>query len=84
MARMTERELDYLADKIVSKIVDKFFKSGEFEIQEVNDINQEQVLLGEIARLMTLLSSYEEKEEYEKAAIIKRKIEILENHIRKL
>ena len=81
---MTERELNYLADKIVDKIVDKFFKSGEFEIQEVNDINQEQILLGEIARLMTLLSSYEEKEEYEKAAIIKRKIEILENHIRKL
>ena len=84
MARMTERELNYLADKIVDKIVDKFFKSGEFEIQEVNDINQEQILLGEIARLMTLLSSYEEKEEYEKAAIIKRKIEILENPIRKL
>ena len=84
MARMTERELNYLADKIVDKIVDKFFKSGEFELQEVNDINQEQILLGEIARLMTLLSSYEEKEEYEKAAIIKRKIEILENHIRKL
>jgi protein-arginine kinase activator protein McsA len=84
MARMTERELDYLADKIVDKIVDKFFKSGEFEIEEVNNINQEQILLGEIARLMTLLSSYEEKEEYEKAAIIKRKIEILENHIRKL
>ena len=84
MARMTERELNYLADKIVDKIVDKFFKSGEFEIQEVNDMNQEQILLGEIARLMTLLSSYEEKEEYEKAAIIKRKIEILENHIRKL
>ena len=84
MARMTERELNYLADKIVDKIVDKFFKSGEFEIEEVNNINQEQILLGEIARLMTLLSSYEEKEEYERAAIIKRKIEILENHIRKL
>ena len=84
MATMTERELNYLADKIVDKIVDKFFKSGEFEIEEVNSINQEQILLGEIARLMTLLSSYEEKEEYEKAAIVKRKIEILENHIRKL
>ena len=81
---MTERELDYLADKIVSKIVDKFFNSGGFEIEEINETNEEQVLLGEIARLMTLLSSYEESEEYEKAAIIKRKIEILENHIRKL
>ena len=44
MARMTERELNYLADKIVDKIVDKFFKSGEFEIEEVNNINQEQIL----------------------------------------
>ncbi len=84
MARMTERELDYLADKIVSKIYDKFFNSGGFEIEEINETNEEQVLLGEIARLMTLLSSYEESEEYEKAAIIKRKIEHIENKLKGL
>ena len=33
--------------------------------------SDEEVLLSELARLMTLLSSYEEKEQYEKAAIIK-------------
>ena len=45
---------------------------------------EEEVLLAEIARLMTLLSAYEDKEQYEKAAIIKRKIEHIENKLNKL
>lgn len=47
-------------------------------------VTNEEVLLSEIARLMTLLSAYEEKEQYEKAAIIKRKIEHLENKLKEL
>ena len=46
--------------------------------------SDEEVLLSELARLMTLLSSYEEKEQYEKAAIIKNKIEKLENKLKNL
>ena len=45
---------------------------------------EEEVLLAEIARLMTLLSAYEDKEQYEKAAIIKRKIDHIENKLNKL
>ena len=45
---------------------------------------EEEVLLAEIARLMTLLSAYEDKEQYEKAAIIKRKIEHIENKLKGL
>ena len=44
----------------------------------------EEVLLSEIARLMTLLSSYEDKEQYEKAAIIKNKIDKLQNKLNEL
>ena len=44
----------------------------------------EQMIVAEIARLMTLMSQYEDTEEYEKAAIIKNKINRLENIIRKL
>jgi len=44
----------------------------------------EEILLSEMARLMTLLSSYEEKEQYEKAAIINNKIKHIENKLKNL
>lgn len=44
----------------------------------------EEVLLAELARLMTLLQAYEDKEQYEKAAIIKNKIEKIEIKLNKL
>ena len=46
--------------------------------------SDEEVLLAELARLMTLLQVYEDKEQYEKAAIIKNKIERIENKLNKL
>jgi protein-arginine kinase activator protein McsA len=46
--------------------------------------SDEEVLLSELARLMTLLSSYEEREQYEKAAIINGKIKHIENKLKNL
>ena len=46
--------------------------------------SDEQVLLSELARLMTLLSSYEEREQYEKAAIINGKMKHIENKLKNL
>ncbi|MCP4323885.1 MAG: hypothetical protein GY787_18920 [Alteromonadales bacterium] len=43
---------------------------------ELSDDTEEQ-LIGELARLTTLLAIYEDKEQYEKAKIIKRKLQIL-------
>lgn len=45
---------------------------------------EEETLLAELARLMTLLQAYEDKEQYEKAAIIKSKIERIEIKLNKL
>ncbi len=45
---------------------------------------REELLLAEMARLMTLLSTYEEKEEYEKAAIVQNKIRILQKKLDRL
>lgn len=45
---------------------------------------EEEQLLAELARLMTLLQAYEDKEQYEKAAIIKSKIERIEIKLNKL
>jgi protein-arginine kinase activator protein McsA len=43
-----------------------------------------ELLIAELARLMTLLASYENSEQYEKAAIIKNKIDKLQKQIEKL
>lgn len=52
----------------------------------VNNRNatEEEQLLAEMARLMTLLDAYEAKEQYEKAAIIKNKIDRIENKLNQL
>ena len=41
----------------------------------------EEFLISELARLMTLLNMYEEKEQYRKAAIIKNKLNIIQKKL---
>ena len=72
-------------------------KQKEWDMQFTNDVmhimqsnpniqmaDKEELLLAEMARLMTLLSSYEDKEEYEKAAIVQNKIRILQKKLDRL
>ena len=53
---------------------------------EGNEIkeSEEEMLIAELARLTTLLNLYENNEEFMKAAIIKRKLEIIQNKLDKL
>ena len=67
---MTEKELDYLADKIATKIIETLFDSGDLEITQFPPATDEEIMVAELARLMTLMSTYEDKEEYEKAACL--------------
>jgi hypothetical protein len=91
---MTNEEMERLADLIVTKIIEQqneidaaFFegmneaidKGAEFTVE-----SQEDILLGELARLQTMLAKYEHDENYENAAIIANKIKWLENKISKL
>ena len=46
--------------------------------------SDEEMLLAEMARLMTLLQAYEEREQYEKAAIIKNKIDKITDKLNRL
>ena len=95
---MTEQEMDYLAEVISQKVMDKLIaKQREWDMQFTNDVanimkadpnirmvDEEELLLAEMARLMTLLSTYEEKEEYEKAAIVQNKIRVLQKKLDRL
>ena len=93
---MTKDELDYLAERIADLVmVGLIEKQKEWDQQFTNDVEQmfgggyiqmqdeEQLLLAELARLMTLLSQYEESEQYEKASIVNNKIRIIQNKLSK-
>lgn len=89
---MTDKEIDKLADLIADKLIAKqreYDEQFHIDLQEtmekeggfIRQVSEEELLLSEIARLMTLLSSYEDREQYEKAAIIKNKIDKLKNKL---
>ena len=82
---MNEAELNKLATKIVSRMVklktmeDWFTHVSSTESAAEMDYNnldmtEEEDAIGEAARLMTLMNIFEESEEYEKCAIIKRQM----------
>jgi len=94
---MSEEEMDYISEQVAEKVFkllvekqqewDQQFSSEVqvmFDSSNIKMANEEELLLAEIARLMTLLSSYEESQQYEKAAIIHNKIKILETKLNKL
>ena len=92
---MTEKEIEKLAELITDKLIAKqqeYDEQFHIDLQEtmmkdggfVRQVPEEELLLAEIGRLMTLLSSYEDKEQYEKAAIIKNKIDKLKTKLENL
>ncbi len=81
---MNERELDRLAEKIANKVLKAFTEYYDnHETLEVYRPTEQEMLEVELTRLNSLLSQYEQREEYEKAAIIKRKIEIINKKYKK-
>jgi len=76
---MTDEQMENIADLVVQKLV-KLQQDGEIYL----GLAREEVLLAEIARLTTLLSMYEEREQYEAAAIIHNKIKNLESKLNNL
>jgi hypothetical protein len=92
---MTEKEIEKLAELITDKLIAKqkeYDEQFHIDLQEtmmkdggyIRQLSTEELLLAEIGRLMTLLSSYEDKEQYEKAAIIKNKIDKLKTKLNEL
>ena len=75
---------DMIVDRIVAeqKKLYKEFQDNMADMQTqgfgVSKIStEEEMLLGELAKLQTMLSLYEEKEEYEKAEKINNKIKLI-------
>jgi hypothetical protein len=92
---MTEKEIDKLAELIADKLIAKqkeYDEQFHIDLQETmadnfgnfRRVSEEELLLAELARLMTLLSSYEKSEQFEKAAVIHGKIKHIEEKLNNL
>ena len=81
---MTDEQIKQLAGLIAEEVI------KQLEIKEMDNILIEhmndpyELLIAELARLMKLMATYEESEQYEKAAVIKNKIDRLQKQIEKL
>ena len=72
-------------EKIAQRVADLLFERAKQDfIYEVPEEDQEQLLLAELAKAMTLLDSYLQKEQYDKCAIIQNKIKRIENKLKNL
>ena len=81
---MTDKELNKLAKLVANEIV-KIIEIKQLDEMFMDSLNDPyELLIAELARLMTLLTSYESSEQYEKAAITKNKIDKLQQQIEKL
>ena len=92
---MTEKQMNQLADLIISKLEvkqqqwdDEFHNSiadmyGKEGHKEAFVMTEEEMLIGELARMQTILMIYENNEEYEKAAIVLSKLNAIKTKLRK-
>ena len=86
--------LDALADKLLDKLLERC-SQPEWHVRRsssfVNNLsgiiafqeNEEERIIGEISKLMTLMVMYEEKGQQDKANLMQEKINILENKLNK-
>ena len=78
---MTQDQLKILA-RLVAEEIFKLIELKQLDEMFMDSLNDPyELLIAELARLMTLLASYENSEQYEKAAIVKNKIDRLQNQI---
>ena len=91
---MTQDDLDYLASSIVTKMVK--LKTMENWFDHVNrtsiawdsayenlEMTEEESAVSEAAKLMTLLNLFQDKEEYEKCAIVKNRLDEINKILKK-
>jgi len=97
---MTQREMEKLADIVVTKLLMTLSSVNDaVQDQELNflsniitsdseyDITEEEMLMGELARLQTILMIYEDQDTvdgYKKAAMITDKIKKIQIKLNKL
>ena len=89
---MTDDFIDKLADKLLDKLLEKCAKP-EWHVRRSDDFvnnlsgiiafkeSEEERMIGEISKLMTLMVMYQDKKELDKAKLMEEKINIIENKL---
>ncbi len=91
--KMTDKELEILAELLFDKLMqrqEEYDREFEENVQEMFKagfaaelkLTEEELMIGELARLQTLMMLYENKEEYEKAAVLLKKVNDIKKRLR--
>ena len=91
---MTDEELNQLSIKIVSRMMNiqtmsewyEHVSSSDIAIEVMDkklDLTEEENAIGDLAKYMTLMNLFEDKEEYEKCAICKLKLDNINKILKK-
>jgi hypothetical protein len=75
---LTDKEIKKIAKLVADEVIETFIREYASDLK-VEPIDETDLIVLELDRLKQLMSRYVRDEQYEKATIIKRKIEILEN-----
>ena len=77
---MTDEQIEQLAQRVAKIIVDKLHDGLLMDMQP----DEEEELLAELARCMTLMSKYLAEEKYEQCELLKKKIKTIEQKLKNL
>jgi len=91
--KMTNEELEILAELLFDKLMERqeeYDREFEESVQDMFKagftaelkLTEEELMIGELARLQTLMMLYENKEEYEKAAVLLKKVNDIKKKLR--
>ena len=89
---MTDKQLDKLAEKLLDKLLERCSQT-EWHVRRSNDFvnnlsgiiafkeNEEERMMGEMSKLMTLMVMYEQKGQQDKANLMQEKINIIDDKL---
>ena len=75
---MTDKQLNQLVDKLAGAMIKRLYGIEQKDLRDTMSYYADSTddhAVGELARLMTLLNIYEEREEYEKCAAVKKHLD---------
>ncbi len=92
--KMDKQDLDYLATSIVNKMIKLKTMETWFDHVSKTDmawdkayedlsLTEEEDAISEAAKLMTLLNLFQDKEEYEKCAVVKTRLDAINKILKK-
>ena len=77
---MTDEQIEQLAQRVAKIILDQLHEGLILDMQP----DEEEELLAELARCMTLMSKYLAEEKYEQCELLKKKIKTIEQKLENL